>query len=194
MINCLHICNDFLGSGIYKNLYQALNKLNIQQTIYHPYRNKKKTIKIEALNIVYSKPLKKYHRILFRVKCNYLYNDLTQKIPNLNTFDIVHATTLFSDGAVALMLYRKFKIPYVVNVRATDLAMFLKYRKDLYPIGRAILDNAKEIIFISNSLKEKFFNHLFIKKNKTNYKLKSHILYNGISCLLYTSPSPRDRG
>jgi len=184
-MKCLHICNDFSLTKVHSNLYENLDKLNIEQIVYNPTRentpigNNKFNFETENSEIIYSKTLKKYHRILFRNKISFLEKDILKKI-NINNISIIHATTLFSDGALAYKLYNKEKIPYIVAVRATDITTFFKYRKDLYFLGLKIIKNASKLIFISDSLKNNFLNHPFIKKHKSEIKKKCVTVYNGI--------------
>ncbi len=99
---------------------------------------------------------------------------------SLDSFDILHATTLFSDGALALKVYKKYKIPYIVTIRETDISVFLKYRPDLVILANEILKHAKKIIFISPTLKIKFFQNWFLKSKEEIYEHKFALIYNGI--------------
>lgn len=184
MKEILHICNDYLGSKVHHELYSHLDKLNISQTIFVPtrsYINKKKKEEsfFKYTNVVYSLPLKKYLRFLFRYKIHVLFKSLEEKIV-LKNVRIVHATTLFSDGALALRIYNKYNIPYIVTVRSTDIDIFFKYRPDLILLAIDILKYAQKVIFVSNSLQKKFENHFyrfFFKK----YINKSIVINNGIA-------------
>ena len=183
-MKCLQICNDFLGSKVHENLYKSLNELGVSQTIFYPLRKNK----IDTLNkyhkdfnceIITSRPLKKYHRVLFRAKINTLYKSLISQISE-NDFDVLHATTLFSDGAVALKYKREFNTPFILAIRSTDIDSFLKYRRDLIFLGLEILNESSKIIFISKVLKNKFLNHPLIKKHKSKFEHKCVIISNGI--------------
>jgi glycosyltransferase involved in cell wall biosynthesis len=183
-MKCLHICNDLLGSKVHENLYSHLEALGLEQVIYYNIRPNSigKAAQYEdktALNVVGSKPLKKYHRILFRNKINHLYKDLDEKL-DLKTFDLVHATTIYGDGAVALKIYENYGIPYILAVRSTDVNLFLRFRKDLNPLMKSILINAKKIIFISESMANNFFKNPSIKKLEENLKSKCETIYNGL--------------
>ncbi|RKR07183.1 glycosyltransferase involved in cell wall biosynthesis [Maribacter vaceletii] len=184
-MNCLHICNDFSYSKVHRNLYVKLDKLNITQTVYNPIRKnsdtKSNTIDYieKQAKTINSTPLKKMHRYFFRKKIIFLFNDLNNKI-NLNNIDLVHATTLFSDGAVALKIHNKYNKPFIVAVRGTDLSVFLRLRPDLVFIVREILEKASKIVFMSNSIQDNFLNHYLIKHKKNSIEKKSIIIYNGI--------------
>lgn len=182
----LHICNDYSYSKVYMNLYSSLDRLNVEQVIYHPLRsdlniNKNKfEFLVESSKLVYSKlRIKSFHRIFFRLKAKQIYKDLINQI-DVTKFDVSYPTTLFSDGAIALRLFEKFKLPYIVAVRNTDVNLFLKFRPDLIPLAHRILQNAKKIIFISEGLKGKFYSHPKIKNLNSNYLEKTEVISNGI--------------
>ena len=184
-IKCLHICNDFLGSKVYQRLYEQLDKNRVEQYIFCPLRKTSSettvdpTYQTPGSKIIFSRALKKYHRVLFRLKIKSLYKDLANS-GNLTEIDVVNATTMYSDGALALKIKKKFDIPYIVTVRSTDIGAFNKYRPDLFPLGLEILQNAHKIIFISQALKSKFYEHIFFRNFKKELLSKSHIISNGI--------------
>lgn len=191
-MKCLHICNDLLGSKVHENLYNSLDGLNVEQTIFHPLRkpHARKQIKPDFDgDIIFSKPLKFYHRVFFRTKIRHLFRDLRANVSS-SRFDVVHATTLFSDGAVALKYKTEFRTPFIVTVRSTDVDVFLKYRPDLVLLGAQILKEASKIIFISNALKEKFLNHPLIKKNRSRLEQKCQVICNGIDAYWIANQSP----
>ncbi|KGK29133.1 glycosyltransferase family 4 protein [Cellulophaga sp. E6(2014)] len=184
-MKCLHICNDFHGSKVHSNLYEKLDDIGLTQIIYNPI---KKTVDLSknlfSLNnrestIVPSKPLKNYHRILFRNKISYLKKDVQSKV-NLSEINVIHATTLFSDGALAYELSMKYNIPFISAVRTTDLNVFLKYRIDLNSKCLKIIRKASKLIFISDTLKNQFLSNSFIKKHFKEIEKKCIVKYNGI--------------
>jgi glycosyltransferase involved in cell wall biosynthesis len=181
----LHICNDYAGSLVHKNLYMRLDEMGVQQTIFVPLRDRNKvgsnsfTFKSFGSTIIHSNVLSRYHRVLFRSKITSLVDDLLA-INNISEIDLVHATTLFSDGAVALKLFHIYKKPFIVTVRNTDIYTFLKYRPDLYSLAHDILSKASKIIFISTSLKNSFYSHFLIRSKRLRYLAKSTVICNGV--------------
>ena len=181
----LHICNDFSGSIVHKSLYAELDELGCTQTIFVPLRSEEKKsnnvfkFKKKGSRVVYSSVLSTFHRVFFSSKICRLVRDLDTTI-NIDDFDIVHATTLFSDGAVALKLFYSHQKPFIVAVRNTDVYTFLRYRPDLYWLVHDILNKAKKIVFVSDSLKKSFFAHSLIKGKRQEYEAKSSVVYNGI--------------
>lgn len=181
----LHICNDFCGSKVHANLYAELDKQGVQQTVYSYYRNAslagKNSFEGEATEFVYRPILSTYHRILYHKKIRDVYNDLERQLAaSLQTYDLAHATTLFSDGAVALRLYKKYGVPYFVTVRNTDINEFLGYAPHTWVTGIKVLKAAKKIIFISKALKENFCRHPVIRLHLKEIENKFVIQPNGI--------------
>lgn len=186
-VSVLHISNGFLGlSKVHRMLYQSIDQLEVKQTIFAVIRKNKnirKETEIAFLTpdsgVLYSRMLKFYHKFLFRSKSNYLYNDIKRQV-NFNEVQVVHATTLFTDGALALRVFKEFNKPYIVTVRNTDINVFLNYRKDLYFLVHEILENAQKIIFISDAYKNNLFEHKLIRSKKYSYLKKSVVINNGI--------------
>ena len=184
-MTCLHICNDFLGSKVYSQLYEQLDQRSIVQYVFNPLRQanikniRESNFLTDGSKIYYSKVLHNYNRILFRSKVDFLFKNLKSTAP-LNEIDIVHATTMYSDGAIALKVKKEYNVPYIVTVRSTDIAAFNTYRPDLFFLGLAILNNASKIIFISHALRETFYNHFFFKLFKKRLLPKSKVITNGL--------------
>lgn len=184
-MHCLHICNDFSLTRVHSQLYKRLDTTEFRQTIFNPVRqetpigNNAFAFTHPLSKVVYSKPLKSIHRILFRLKIRQLYTDAKKKI-DIESITFSHATTLFSDGALAYKLFKTKGIPYVVAVRVTDIDTFFRYRPDLKYLAYKILDNAEKVIFISDSLKYRFLNHPYIIKRKSKIAKKTIVIYNGV--------------
>jgi len=175
----LHICNGAQGySPFYKFLFKALKNCGVEQSVIVPVLNKQ--------NIDYED-----------ISCQYFYRDsglierlrFSRKIKNLTkfaieqfdiaSFDMIHAHTWFSDGAVAYSLYKKYGIPYIIAIRSTDINIFYKYFIHLRALGYNILENASQIIFISPAYQDNFVNHLLSEKNKDKILGKLNIIPNG---------------
>ncbi|MEO0528394.1 MAG: glycosyltransferase family 4 protein [Bacteroidota bacterium] len=133
----------------------------------------------EKFRIIYSRPLKNHHRLFFRSKVTYLVKDLKAKV-DVKTMDLLFATTLFSDGAIALRLKKLYGLPYVIAVRSTDIDLYMRYRKDLHGLASKILNGASAIVFISESLKKKFFSSNIFTKMSNEIEAKSYTVPNGI--------------
>ena len=69
--------------------------------------------------------LQRVHRLLFRSKVR-LVADTARQLVGFPEIQLVHAHSLFHDGAVALNLWRSHGIPYLAAVRNVDLHAFMR--------------------------------------------------------------------
>ncbi|WP_239060719.1 glycosyltransferase family 4 protein [Bacteroides sp. 519] len=99
----------------------------------------------------------------------------------LEKIDIIHAHTLFSDGAVAYILNGKYKIPYITAVRNTDINIFFKYLIQYRKLGVEILKCAKKIIFLSPYYKTKTIKCILSGKLSGQISAKSYVIPNGVN-------------
>lgn len=179
----LHLANDFVGTKVHSNLYSRLDTMGIHQTVFTAVFSEKSvgTNKFEGQHsdFIYAPIRDKWDSYLFRRKIrkrvNYLYNHI-----DLSAFDLIHATTLFSDGAVALELHKKYDIPFIVAVRDCDISGFLSKAPHTWNIGLEVLLSASSVIFISKALKERFTRHPLIKIIRSKIENKMIIQPNGI--------------
>jgi L-malate glycosyltransferase len=178
----IHICNDYSKQTLYRSLFLALLKNNIEQEIYVPVRSENEIGKNldSNLMITQSHILKPLDRIMFRRKIKKIHNDFLLKIKNFSSQDIIHAHFLYSDGAVALSLKKAFQIKYIVAVRNTDLNYFLKLRPDLYFLMVSILKEAEKVIFLNHGYKNKLLNFLTCK-DRSILQEKFLVIPNGIN-------------
>ena len=179
----LHICNDYCGSKVHANLYQELDRLGVNQTVYTCCKaniiDEKNKFDGLHTNFVYKRLLTTKHRLLYHLKIKTSYNNLVDTI-NPKEYDLSHAVTLFADGAVAYRLYKEYGVPYIVTVRNTDINEFLAVAPHTWPMAVRILLHAKKIIFISKAPKDKFCRHFIIKRLLPKIQQKFVIQPNGI--------------
>lgn len=162
----LHICNDYCGSKVHVNLIKELDATGVRQTVFTYFRNKRligeNEFNAKGTEFIYSPILKKYHRYLYPLKRLHVYKRM-KAVMDISRFDCIHATTLFSDGAIAYQAFKEYGIPYIVAVRNTDVDYFLRLAPHTWGYGRKILLNASKIIFISKALQCNFCKHPAIK-------------------------------
>ena len=148
----LHICNDYSGSKVHCNLYKSLDALLDGQTVYAYYDSSEVTsgnqIETEHSHVIYDDIQNRYMRKVYPLNRWWVFHSLVKKI-DVRNFDCIHATTLFSDGGIAYKLHKKYKIPYVVAVRATDIKYIQRNPKLLMKTAKDILLHASKIIFIN---------------------------------------------
>lgn len=182
----LHITNDYSGSTVYMNMVKELDNLGIKQIIYNPIREEKRIgknqIPLEAKEskIIYSHILNKYtDRILYRSKINKIVKDIEAKV-DLSKITFIHAHTWYSDGGVAFILSQKYKIPYIVAIRNTDLNLFFKYFIHERNFGKKILKNAQNIITISEVYKKRVLESDKLASLKNDLLDKLIVIPNGV--------------
>ncbi len=183
-INLLQIINGYWNRKLYSLLVGELSEKGLFQTVFVPLRNKKDKgkffLKKENIKFLYAYIIKSViYRILFWLKI-YKSVKYIERNADLQTFDISHAHTLFSDGAVSLSLFKKYKIPYVITVRNTDLNIFYKYLFYLRPLGKKIVLNAGKIIFLSESYRQRMFDYYSGTAVYDEIERKSVVIPNGI--------------
>lgn len=197
-LRLLHISNDFLWTKVHRNLYTQLDRLGVRQDVFTPLRkhsnpeNNRIAFTVAGSAIRFSGVLSGYHRVFFKHKIRKLFRDLDAGDVAAEC-DLVHATTLFSDGALAYEIFRKYGKPYIVSVRNTDINMFLKYKPHLVFLARRILDNAQRLIFISQSNFDNFFNHPLVAVFAHRYRSRALVINNGIDRLWLDNISERKR-
>lgn len=182
----LHISNDYSGSTVYKNIVVEQDELGVEQVVYTPIRdlNKVGVNFVELTNgnseIIYS-PILNWHidRIFYPYKIFKIYRDIQSKV-DFSKVDLIHAHTWYSDGGVAYLLSKKYKIPFVCAIRSTDLNVFHNKLFYLRPFGIKIIKAAKSLFLISESYKEKILREPSLKKVKAVLNSKIHVIPNGI--------------
>ncbi|MBR4919272.1 MAG: glycosyltransferase family 4 protein [Bacteroidales bacterium] len=180
----LHICNDFTHSKVHTELYQKLDQQGMEQIIYTPIRKKE----LEGLNrfegehtrIIYSFILKPLHKFFFNLKIDKICKDIAKQV-DLSEISYIHATNLFSDGAVALRLKERYGIPYITAVRNSDVNAFLRYTPHLWWVHRAVIRKADHLISITPALQNRLNNHWTLCGMRNIVKAKNIVIANGIN-------------
>lgn len=179
----LNINTYYFTSSIYKELEQELIANNNKFLTYVPvisnYYCRKECEGDLNKGVVVSKCISKYDRIFFKLKHSKIFIDLENKV-DLNNISIIHAHSLFSNGYIALKIYEKYNIPYIVTVQNTDLNIFFKKMPHLRKIGIKILLNADKIIFFSKTYKDEMISKFISIDYKKDIEFKSEIIPPGL--------------
>jgi glycosyltransferase involved in cell wall biosynthesis len=181
----LHISNDFSGSRVYSNLISKIDDLGLEQVVYTAVRSERligrNALELHTPNsrLIYSNILSKRDSFFFHNKIKKLVTDLDSKI-SVHRFSAVHAHTWFSDGAVAYELFLKYRRPFIITVRNTDLNLFWKFGYHLRRYALKILKAASSIVFISPSYKDRFEAIQFPKNYGSTLLKKCVIVPSGI--------------
>lgn len=180
-----HICSDYSKQALYNNLFTSLANKDVSQTVYVPVRSREEIGKYcnkELTNVdyKYSHILNKTDRLLYFKKIKKVENDLLRNY-SMSDYSIIHAHFLFSDGGVAYNLHKKFKTPYIVTVRNTDMNIFFKYFIHLRKFALEILSNAAQIVFLSPKYKEFLLENYIPIGQRDELEKKMLVVPNGVN-------------
>ena len=188
-MNVLYLTEDYIGSRVHHNLCRSIVEADsqIDMTVFafnrpnYPLRDLRPTYDGRNYRLVESdfEGNLLMYRTLFPYKIRCKYRQLTQKADIEHT-DLIVASTLFSDGAVALRLWQERRIPYVVVVRGTDVNLYMRRMPHLYRIGRQIVKNAQKVIFVSPVQRRQFEKSLAFSRLANNLQSKLITITNGI--------------
>lgn len=175
----LHINGNYIWTNLHQLMIRALTKQGTENYVYVPtYDERNGLIKVDD-NVVVDECFKKNDRFLYYYKQKKITTAVVRR-ETLESFDLIHAYTLFTDGNVAMQLSKTYNIPYVVAVRNTDINSFFQYRVLLRGKGIKVLQNASAVFFLSDSYKEQTINQYVPEKYKNMVREKSFVIPNGI--------------
>ena len=174
----LFINRNYLTTALHQTMIEHLEKLNVTCDVFAPAAKEDISVITPNSNVTKCICYSRLERPLYHIK-QFRIKNAIEKNYDLNCYDLVHAGTVFTDGNCAYQLYKKFGIPYIVAFRDTDFTFF-KLRFDLRKRGLNILMNSQAIIFLSESLLNRFLN-VYIPSDMQDYiRKKAYIIPNGI--------------
>ncbi|MGF3113021.1 glycosyltransferase family 4 protein [Facklamia sp. P12945] len=180
-MDILHINSYFSTSGLFKQVYDRQvkqgHKLKVYVPISHQFPQERVAASGDYLNL--SRNHDQWMRWFFPLKHHKIWQDLKESY-SLDSFDLTHAHSLFSNGWLARQVYLKYHVPYIVAVRNADLHTFFEKMPWMRNVGLDILRDAKQIIFISQNTYQQVFNRFIPTKELDNLKGKSQVIANGI--------------
>ena len=185
-MNVLYITEDYKGSKVHHQLTESVAESGVDVSVFSVVRHENYDPRVVSAShdcpiYGFQVPGRKRlrYKFDFRFKQHLKAAHLLQQV-KVEEVDVVHASTLFSDGAMAYRLYKMYGIPYVVAVRGTDVNFYLRYMLHLWPLGRKILKHASKVVFITAMLKENFKRSLFVRGLWNQIEPKCVVLPNGI--------------
>jgi glycosyltransferase involved in cell wall biosynthesis len=176
----LHLNSYYRGSPFYSELYDRQVKSGVEPSVYVPVPRRAGTEGSYGSYATVSEAFGKVDRFFFHLKQLRIYRDFMRRF-DPTSFDVAHAHSLFSNGYLGLRLYRKFRLPYVVAVRSTDVDVFFKWAFFLRGTGIEILEGARKVVFISDSCREKLVGRYLPKGIANDILAKSETIPNGIA-------------
>ena len=171
----LHICCNYAGTTVFRDLFTGLNRAGVAQVVYVPEKRPADMGRYgqTPFPVTYSLIVRPWDRALYYTKARRAVPDLRRRF-DLSGITLVHAHTLFTDGAMAYRL----GLPYVVSVRFTDIEYFYKYMPHLRGYAEKILHAARRVVFLSPVAKEKVLSRYV--KDRAEIEAKCAVIPNGI--------------
>lgn len=180
----LHISNDFCLTKVHSMLYQELDRMGVEQTVFNPVRDAahvgRNRFEGQHTDIIYAHVVKPWHKFAYHLKRRHVYNEMLKRI-RPQEYSLTHATTLLTDGGLAYMLYKQYGIPYIVAVRNTDVNEFLKFMPHTWMAARKILLHAEKIVFINKGLRDDLVRHPAICGIASEIEDRFLLMPNGIN-------------
>lgn len=175
----LHINNNYVDTALHRQLIVHMHSKKYECTVYAPVLYGTRVSDNFRKYEIISKCFEPYDRFFFKHKQKKIYKDLLLKITP-NSYDLIHAHTLFSDGNVAYRINKEYGIPYIAAIRDTDVNIFFKYMKHLKSLGIQIILKASAIVFLSNTYRQYVLDNIIPARIRNEISKKAVIIPNGI--------------
>ncbi len=179
----LHICSYYLSSDLFFRLTQHLEGVGIQNDIFVPLSKNDKTYWDRSLdkneNVSVVRILNRLDRFFYLRKAKKIFAYLDAHY-DLQSYDCIHAHSLFTNGLIAKMANDKYGIPYVVALRNTDLNFFFKYMLPYRSIGVKIIMASKKTVFLSAAYLDRVKDGYIPENEKALFQSKCIVIPNGI--------------
>ena len=194
-MNLLHIC-IYYRNPMFNGLINSQKRMHYNLRVLY-YETRKIGLKKIDQPFVDSMPsdvwyLPSSYLRLTRLKL--VCKKMEDLYSNNHNFDLIHAHTLCQDGYLALHMYQKWRIPYVVTVRSCDLSSdncwFFSRNYETYS---EVLRNSKAVTFLSISAKNALFKKIKDERLKEIIDRKSTIIHNGIDSFWHEHSIDSDR-
>ena len=179
IMDILHINCNYMDSWLHQTMIETLDEMCINNSVFVPVFSLDGHIVYPNSNVNEAVCFKKWDRIVYHNKQKKILNRI-QNDYKVDTFDLIHAYTVFTDGNVARNLLKRYGVPYVVAVRNTDVNTFFKKMPHLRHVGVNVLKDASAVFFLSESYKNEIVSKYLPEHLKTSIIKKSIVLPNGI--------------
>ena len=174
----LHINCNYITRGLHQTMIEHLDSY-AENSVFVPTNDIRKAVIAPNENVLISECFKDRDRLLFLSKQKKIL-DAIERAYDVQSFDCIHAYTVFTDGNVAMCLSKKYNIPYVVTVRNTDVNIFFKYMFYLKKRGIKIIKKSSGIICLSPAYKNILLDKYVPNKLAECIEKKISIIPNGI--------------
>ena len=188
----LHINRNYLGTTLHQTMIEHLDELGVKSSVFVPVcKTEKATIRPNN-NVCVSCCINNIDRFIFDLKQLKIIHSIEKNF-DVKSFDCIHAYTLFTDGNAAMKLAKRYKKPFVVAVRNTDVNDF--FAKLFYLRGRGIkiMRAAQKIFFLSDAYRKTVFEKYIPQKYYDELYAKSLIIPNGIDDFWFNNQPPEEK-
>ena len=185
LFKVLHINRNYLGTTLHQTMIEHLNNLGVESQVFVPVCSKDGATIEPNKNVVVSNCFNNIDRYIYDLKQFKIIRAIEKNI-DVKSFDIIHAYTLFTDGNAAMKLAEKYKKPFVVADRNTDVNDF--FAKLFYLRGRGIkiMRKAQKIFFLSEAYRKQVFEKYVPEKYHDELFAKTIVAPNGIDDFWFT--------
>lgn len=171
----LHINSYFSTSGLFNQLYSRQVESDIDIDVYVPIPHQYPEDRLSTSG-EYTTVSRNHHQLtrwVFPIKHHLILTDLLTRY-DFESYQLIHAHSLFSNGWLALQLHKKYNIPYVVAVRNADMRTFFQRMPWMRKTGINILKHASKIVFISKNTYNEIFDTYIPESLQASLKEKAN--------------------
>ena len=189
----LHICRNLAGSTVFPELFEALHAAGTDQMVFVPEVTEKNRGRNVPPNVPthYAVTLRNTDTVFFSRKAERTVPYMESQL-DLSNVDLIHAHTLFTDGSIALSLFKRHQLPYVVTLRYSDVAVIWKYEWHLRPLARQILREAAAVVCLSPVVREQVL-HFLPAAQQPQLAAKCTVIPNGLDPEWLTGAAPKQQ-
>lgn len=148
----LYINGNYPYHSLHSELVAKLADMGNEITVFVPINGTDAEGKYRCehpkVNILYCNCVAKTDRVFFIHKVRKIAKTI-EKTVDMTKVDCILGGTVYSDGIVAWLLYRKYHIPFSVAVRQTDITYQMRWRPYLNGLVRKLLHDTSKIVFLS---------------------------------------------
>ncbi|WP_412520302.1 glycosyltransferase family 4 protein [Staphylococcus simulans] len=174
----LHLNSNFIFTQIYRNQIENMSN-DFEHVIYNPVKKSVKFNSDYKYELHAPQIIKKSDSLFSLNRKNKSLKYLNKSI-NMKDVNLIHAHTLTNDGLLAYALHKRYKVPYILTIRGTDVNFSLPYKIHLRGVFKNALKQAKVLIFPNHNYKNKVLSFFKNDKDIVDKLEKSIVIPNGI--------------
>lgn len=185
----LHLNSNYFDNPFFQDFIKELDTFNIESSVFIAKKHSERPKTTMDKRVVYKNCIRLFgRRASFFLREFDMLKSLLKAL-NPKDYDLVHAYMIYTQGTIAYILNKKFKIPYIVNIRKTDI-YYMRNRIYLKGFAIKILLRAEKIVALSPSYAERLLKWV-PQKHKIEIREKITIIPNGIGESWLSTGKPR---